>query len=347
MNVNLSRLFPRRIAMGKAIGLLMLSSLGLAPSVSIAAEPPKRLVFEAYVENNWELLQLDLASGETTNLTQTPDLHELYPQVSPDGQSICFLCDEIRDGETIRCVDLMKMDGSDRKRLAEKVREPAWSPDGSFIVFAPQEFSRFNILDYVSKGLLVYDVASGETRTAKNEQIHHIYNPNVSPDGKWLVSTVHGGMGFGHAIVAIEIDGDRVVDLEVSGCRPTLNADGSRMTWSSDDHTINVADLSWSNDGPSLSNSRVQHHEEEMHTYHPELSPDGRYVVFSLGPGGRVPANGPGTHTQVAEMIGVRGQWTLWLKEVDSDEPARQLTHGDDSTSKEADFVPDASGSSQ
>lgn len=305
-----------------------------------AVEPPRRVIYEAYVEDNWELIQLDLVSGETINLTHTQDRHELYPQVSPDGQYLCFLCDVEREGETVRSVELMKIDGTDRRTLAENVREPAWSPDGSFIVFAPQEFDRFNILDYVSKGLLVYDVATGDLRPAKNDKIHHIYNPNVSPDGKWIVTTVHGGMGFRHGIIAVEIDGERVVDLQISGCRPTLSASGERITWSSDDHTINVAELKWNEEGPTLSDSRVIHHEQSLHTYHPELSPDGRYIVFSLGPGGRVLANGPGTHTQVAEMIGVRGEWTLWLKEVDSQDLPQAITGGSGSTSKEADFVP-------
>ena len=324
--------------LGLAIGALVV--LGMTSANGLAQEPPRRLVYEAYVDDNWELVELDLSSGETTNLTNTPDLHELYPQVSPDGDSICFLCDELRDGQTVRSVEWMKLDGSQRKRLAENVREPAWSPDGSFIVFAKQEFDRFNILDYVSKGLLVYEVATGETRTAGNDAIHHIYNPNVGPDGKWIVTTVHGGMGFRHAIIGIEIDGERVVDLGISGCRPCLSGDGTRITWSSDDHTINVAELSWSEKGPSLSDSRVLHHEDSMHTYHPELSPDGRFVVFSVGPGGRGLENGPGTHTQVAEMIGVRGHWRLLLREVDSDAEPRWLTEGEEQTSKEADWIP-------
>ena len=82
-----------------------------------------------------------------------------------------------------------------------------------------------------------------------------------------------------------------------------------------------------------------QHQESQLHTYHPDFSPDGRYVVFSLGPGGRVRANGPGTHTEVAEMIGVRGPWELVLKPVTGEGPLIKLTRGEQQTSKEAEWV--------
>ncbi len=325
----------------RSLGLVFLV-VGIAAGQEEASRLPQRLVFEAYENGNWELFTIRSDGTDRVNLTATTDRHELYPQVSPDGRFIAFLCDEERDGKTVRSVERMAIDGSGRIRIEEAVREPAWSPDGRSILFAKQEFERFDIADYVSKGLRVHDVETGTTRDAKNETIHHIYNPNVSPDGRWLVTTVHGGMGFRHGIIAVEIDGERVMDLKIPGCRPSLSADGSRIAWSSDDHTISVAELTWSDDGPRLSNPRVVHHEETLHTYHPDLTPDGTHVVFSLGPGGRVLADGPGTHTQVAEMIGVKGRWNLVVRRIDSDQPLRFLTTGEDATSKEADWIPDS-----
>ena len=300
---------------------------------------PHKIVFEAYADDNWELFQMNADGTDVRNLTNTPDRHEMYPQTSPKGQQIAFLCDELVDGQTVRSVEMMNLDASQRRLICKQARQPCWSPDGKQIAFVKMEFGRFNIKDYVSKGLFIYDVATGQTREAGNTQVHHVYVLNWSPDGKWIVTTVHGGMGFGHAIIACEIDGDRVVDLEISGCRPCLSRDGQRVTWSSDDHTINVGRLSWSDSGVKVVENRVLHHEEKLHTYHPDFSPDGKYVVFSLGPGGRVRANGPGTHTEVAEMIGVRGPWELVLKSVSGDGPLIKLTKGPDQTSKEADWL--------
>jgi hypothetical protein len=76
-----------------------------------------------------------------------------------------------------------------------------------------------------------------------------------------------------------------------------------------------------------------------MHLYHPDFSPDGRFVSFSLGPGGRMPAVGPGTHTEVAEMVGVCGNWDLYVKAVDGDEPPIQVTHEAEHSNKESDWL--------
>ena len=340
--------FGRLPSPSQILGLLLLI-LGqcLATGLSVAAaqddvEADQRLdgqiVFEAYADENWDLYVVSAEGGEPRKLTDTPALHELYPQVSPDGSAIAFLCDSDREGANVRRLEWMRLDGSARTVIEEGAREPTWSPDGRSIAFAKQEFERFNVTDYVSKGLRIHHLATGETRDAGNSSIHHIYNPNYSPDGRWIVATVHGGMGFRHGIIAIEMDGDRVIDLKIPGCRPALTNDGRRIVWSSDDHTIQVAELEWSEDGVQLLNPRIVHQEEKLHTYHPEPSPDGSHVVFSLGPGGRVLADSPGTHTQVAEMIGVRGKWNLVIKKIDQAGPLRFLTSGSDATSKEADW---------
>ena len=160
---------------------------------------------------------------------------------SPEGRKICFLADVSKSGKTIRSVHYMNADGSGRKRVAQKVREPCWGPDGTKIACCKQEFSKFNVTDYVSKGLYIYDLKTSATRQHPNEKIHHLYVMNWSPDNKWFVSTVHGGMGFGHAILALQADGNRVVDLKTGGCRPCLSDDGKKITLSRDDHTICVA----------------------------------------------------------------------------------------------------------
>jgi len=83
----------------------------------------------------------------------------------------------------------------------------------------------------------------------------------------------------------------------------------------------------------------VIHQEKKLHLYHPDFSPDGKYVSFSVGPGGRVRADGPGTHTQVAEMVGVRGKWNLFVKRVDGSGPAMQVTHDEDMSNKESEWI--------
>ena len=304
---------------------------------------PHKIVFESYDVDNWELSVINADGTGRRKLTNTPHIHELYPQASPDGKRICFLADTQQDGKTLRSVYTMNTDGSQRVLVAERSRQPCWSSDSTRIAFVKQEFSRFRLDDYVSKLLYTYNVGSGATRQHPNSKIHHLYGLSWSGSGEWLVATVHGGMGYGHAILAIEMDGSNVFDLQIPGCRPCLSPDGSHVTWSRNDHTICVADVEFAIDGAKASNIRVVDQHEALHLYHPDFSPDGKYITYSVGPGGRVQADGPGTHTAVAEMVGVRGKWDLFLKPVDGSGPRVQLTFDESLSNKESDwlFVPD------
>lgn len=327
------------------LGLAVLATMiGASPVWAVddpkpeLAQLPFRILFESYTDQNWEIFSIRPDGSDRINVTKTPAVHELYPQASPDGSQIAFLVDEQQGTETQRSLWVMNADGTNRRQVSTAAREPTWSPDGTQIAFPKQEFTRFQVKDFVSKRLYFFNLSDGTTRVHPNESIEHLYVPTWLAGGQWIVSTVHGGMGLGHGIVAIEVNGDRVVDLKIPGCRPASSEDGKQLTWSSDDHTIHVADIEMSDEGPRVVNARPLHHDDKMHLYHPDFSPDGRFVSFSVGPGGRVAARGPGTQTEVAEMIGVAGPWDLWVKAVDGSSPAIQLTHDAQLSNKESEW---------
>ena len=78
---------------------------------------PHRLVHETYHNNNWELFTRNADGSGERNLTNTPEVNELYPQVSPDGKRICFLVDTGRGRDTVRSLWLMNSDGTGRKKI--------------------------------------------------------------------------------------------------------------------------------------------------------------------------------------------------------------------------------------
>ncbi|MFH1737834.1 MAG: hypothetical protein ABIH23_02415, partial [bacterium] len=169
------------------------------------------------------------------------------------------------------------------------------------------------------------------------KEIEHLYNICWSNDGRWIVSTVHGGMGYSHAILAIEVNGNRVIDLKIPGCRPDLSPDGKRVVWGSDDTTFRIGDIDLDSDTPSIANI-ITAITDELHIYHSDWSPDGRYISFSRGPGGKTQANGPGTHRGIAELVGVRAQWDICVFPVSGDGGAIQLT-SDGMSNKESDWL--------
>ena len=249
----------RTLAIVIGLGWAMIAAFGPArPAMAqegLASELKKtgyRIVYETYQDGNWELFMAAMDGSPPANLTRTPKVHELYPKLSPDGSKIAFLVDEGQGESTVRSVYLMNFDGTQRTLVARGARWPCWSPDGKAIAYLKQEGDRFAYNDPYTKGLWVYDLASGTHREHPNKEIHHIYNPCWSADGEWFLATVSGGMGYQHTNLAIEARGSRVVDLGLPGCRPDISPDGKRVAWGASDWTMRVGDLDWSGPEPKV-----------------------------------------------------------------------------------------------
>jgi Tol biopolymer transport system component len=246
---------------------------------------PCKIVHETYRNGNWELFLMSPDGSEPANLTRTPDVHELYPHVSPDGSKICFVADEGKGRAKARSVYYMNLDGTGRTLVARNARQACWKSDGMAIAYLKGEYAQFSYTDFATKGLVIYDLATGKHREHPNQAIHHLYNLCWSPDGKWFLATVHGGMGFKHAILAIEADGMGVYNLGIPGCRPDISPDGKHVAWGPSDWALRVGDLDFSGPKPRVTNQRnVATSAEPMKIYHIDWSPDGRYVTFSRGP---------------------------------------------------------------
>ncbi|OHB67069.1 MAG: hypothetical protein A2Y77_05220 [Planctomycetes bacterium RBG_13_62_9] len=253
---------------------------------------PFKIIHETLREvdgkEDWELILRNADGSNPVNLTQTVDSSEMYPHASPDGTKVCFVADEIAGDKEVRSVYYMNIDGTGRMKVAENARQPCWSPDGRTIAYLKGEYDRYTITDYATKGLFFYDLATARHTQHPNEKLHHLYNICWSPDRKWFVATVHGGMGFDHAILALEANGTRVVDLspcQVTGCRPDLNPDGRMVAWGKTDWDLCVGRIDLSIPEPRVTDVRgVIKCEKEYEVYHTDFSPDGKYIAFSYGP---------------------------------------------------------------
>ena len=83
-----------------------------------------KIAYECYVDGNWEIFVMDADGSRSLNLTGTPNIHEHYPQVSPDGSKICYSVDEGEGREAVRSLHVMDIDGRNRQKLTEHAREP-------------------------------------------------------------------------------------------------------------------------------------------------------------------------------------------------------------------------------
>jgi len=272
---------------------------------SLLAQTPDKIVCEGYVENNWEIFMMDATGANLKNLTNTPDTHELYPQVSPDGSKIAFVSDEGEGRKKIRSVWVMDIDGKNRKKVADYARQPFWAPNGTTLGYLPQEYKKFSAMDFSTKGMMFYDLESGKATPHPNAKLHHLYNPGFSPDGKWISATVHAGMGFSHADILIEANGPQVVDLKVHGCRPAISRDGKFLAWGASDHEIEIAPIDWTCTPPALGNPLVTIKDKKNKIYHVAWAPSGKCVTLSRGVPGKGDLSKPGTLSAASEIVGV------------------------------------------
>jgi len=276
-------------------------------------ELPFKIAYETYVNDNWEIFVMNADGSNPVNLTKTPKIHEHYPQISPDGTKIAFVADEGEGRDAVRTLYVMDIDGKNRKKIADHAREPFWSPDGKIIGYLAQEYAKFNVMDYYTKGMYFYDLATGVTTPHVNSaRIHHLYNPSWSKNGKWIASTVHAGMGYGHAILLVEAHGTNIINLGIPGCRPCLSPDGKQIAWGAGDHEIAAAPVDLDSDNPKVGTWRISITDATNKIYHVDWSPDSRFLSISRGPDGEGEPNITGTFQAACEIMGVYAPgWNL------------------------------------
>jgi len=294
-----------------------------------------KIVYETYRESNWELYMVNADGSDPVNLTRTPDVDELYPHASPDGTKLCFVADEGEEESKIRNVYYMNIDGTGRVKVAENARQPCWSPDGTAIAYLKGEFDQFSYLDYATRELFIYDLKTREHTQHPNDELYHLYSICWSPDGDWFIATVHGGMGYDHAILAIEAKGIEVFDLEINGCRPEVSPDGKKIAWGRTDWELSAGDLDLTLPEPKVTNPRdVFKSSEPIKIYHIDWSPDGAFFTFSRGPTKEGLKYAP-------EMVGIEAnEWNICVGDAAGTDNNWITITSDGLSNKEPDWVP-------
>jgi Tol biopolymer transport system component len=283
-------------------------------TIDLAAIPFK-LVFETYRptdgKDNWELFMMKADGSEPVNLTNTPDVHEMYPHVSPDATKISFVVDEGRGRNRIRHVYYMDIDGKNRVHVAEHARQPCWCFDSRSIAYLKGEYKRFSAREYATAELMFYYLDKKWHRPHVNTDLHHAYATCWSPDGKWFLAAVQGGMGYSDTIIAFEAFGKDVHDLArwgVKGCRPEFNFDGTKMFWGETDWNLMTGDIDTTGREPKVTNiQELVRCGRKSKVYHIDPSPDGKYIAFTYGPsrgGQQVGGKARGWNICISDLTG-------------------------------------------
>ena len=154
------------------------------------------------------------------------------PAVSRDGKWVAFMSDRDRPGNPY--VYVARLHGVARRITDADDAElwPAWSPDGSRIVFA-----RFGTDSTTSRGLFV---ASRNGMTLRRLTKGDDSSPSWSPNGKTIAFTRAGGpAGLEDNVYLVDADGTHERRLIGQAAGPTWSPDGSKLAFAEQDGDFN------------------------------------------------------------------------------------------------------------
>ncbi|HWC20525.1 MAG TPA: DPP IV N-terminal domain-containing protein, partial [Terriglobales bacterium] len=182
-------------------------------------------------DEQWDLFLVSPQSGETVNLTDTPDIAEEGQAWSPDSRYIAYMT-KPRSSSTfeINIMDVLtKRYRALTKDTAKELGNvaPVWSQDGKWIAFTQIHAAGKN------SNVFLADAATGKATLLTPHSDEHNYQATAfSPDGKYLLITSNA-QGYDNAAL-IEISTKKIDWLthekwEVSS--GSFSPDSQRLTW--------------------------------------------------------------------------------------------------------------------
>jgi Tol biopolymer transport system component len=152
---------------------------------------------------------------------------------------------------------------------------------------------------------------NGQVTEHAIKELEHMYNLCWSPDGKYIIATVLGGMGYRHTSIAIEAWGRKYFQLGITGCRPEFSPDGKRIGWGQSDRDFRIAEIDLSKRPPVRQKdiACIIQVTKGYEVYHLDWSPDGKYIAFSCGPDGEQAVGGMAQGWDICILELSTGRW--------------------------------------
>ena len=268
----------------KAAVIVVIPILLLIQIEAFAGKAPttSKILFTSVRDGNYEVYMMNTDGSNQVNLTQNraDDFQAVW---SPTGEQILFVSD--RDGDT-HDLYLMNPDGSDIRRVFKRKRRinrsnPSWSPDGKQIAYS--------VRDWNCSRLTIYIATLGEEK--EMEFVMDATDPAWSPDGSGIACSIEERLTFVNLRTRA-----RKQFLPKKAMQwqrhPSWSATGHQLVFSGNNHAVAVDRQQrneWLNkntifiinrNGTGL---RQLVDEAGPYAWSPELSPDGREVLYTQG----------------------------------------------------------------
>jgi serine/threonine protein kinase len=235
-------------------------------------------------------VQLWLLSLENGGLTQVTDIRggACQPTWSPDGQRLVFIapCPRNQQAYPGSSLFIVDADGTDLNPLPSSPIgdfDPEWSPVDNRIVFT-------TIRDFNRAQVWILDIDSGESYNVSDNVVADS-QPAWSPDGQLIAFSSTRVINRGQ-IMVMDTQGENVSEFSRSSTRTNLEP-----SWSSDGQLIvytqfgirgggipNLMGANWTEAATSSGQNEFRISEDPAGMREPDVSPDGRWIVFSSNP---------------------------------------------------------------
>lgn len=238
-----------------------------------------RIAFVSERDGNREVRVVDLR-GREVRLT-TSDADDYPAAVAPDGRSLLVVSAEQTPAGSAESMALVPLNGGASTPIGPRgarVRNPSWSPDGSWLVFEASSHG-FSDLYRVDRG-------GGAVRRL-TDNLEGNFEPAVSPDGRWIAFT--SSRDGDSELYVMRADGDGVRRLTAyrrDDWGATWSPDGRRIAFVSDregEDRIYVVGA----DGTGLRGLSGAARGAGVLESAPAWSPDGRRIAYVEQPRGR------------------------------------------------------------
>jgi len=240
------------------------------------------IAFVSDQSGSQEIYVMNADGSDQRRLTNDPSTNA-WPNWSPDGRQIAFQSN--RSGAlNIYVMDILGGSSADDSKVSQMTNsqagrggswEPAWSPDGQWIVYSAQQASGSDLF-------LVNPNGTERRRLTDNKAIDGC--PTWSPDGKQIA--FFSDRDGNWEIYVMKSDGSdvrRLTQHPGQDHSPAWSPDGSRIAFVSDRdgneeiYLMNLADALQGTDGTGL--RRLTRNKVE--DWFPAWSPDGKWIAFS------------------------------------------------------------------